>query len=87
VLDDPATPTASPIVVRSVGDLVDVVTRMSAAGHWPWYRGHVAADWDVLPSIWRGYGPMDERNFTNRSAPVPRSATRQPLPTTPTRRG
>jgi len=25
-----------PIVVRPGGELVDVVTRMNADGHWPW---------------------------------------------------
>lgn len=57
---------AEAVVIRSVGELVDIVTQMNADGHWPWYRGHAAADWDVLPSIWRDYGPAEERNFTNR---------------------
>src|ERR1700728_1435726 len=55
-----------PIVVGSVGGLVDVVTQMTAERHQLWYRGHGLAEWDVLPSIWRGYTPDDERNLTNR---------------------
>jgi hypothetical protein len=45
---------ADPVVVRSAGEVVDVVTRMNAEGSWSRYRGHGAAAWDVLPSIWRG---------------------------------
>jgi len=57
---------AAPVMVRSVGELVDVVTAMNEAWHLPWYCGHGVAAWDVLPSIWRGYTAADERNLTNR---------------------
>ena len=57
---------ANPVVARSVGEFVDVVTQLNAAGYLPWYRGHKMAEWDVLPSIWRGYTPIEEQNLTNR---------------------
>ena len=57
---------AEPLYVTSVGELVDIVTDISADGHILWYRAHRIASWDVLPSIHRGYSPLDEQNFTNR---------------------
>ena len=57
---------ADPVAVRSVGEFVDTVTRLNAAGSLPWYRGHRLSEWGVLPSIWRGYTPTEERNLTNR---------------------
>ena len=55
-----------PVFVRSVGELVDVVTRVNAEGYLAWYRGHIMAQWDVLPSIRRGYTFDEERNLANR---------------------
>lgn len=55
-----------PVAVRSVGELVDIVNQMNAAGYLPWYRGHKMAEWDILPSIWRRYTPIEEQNLTNR---------------------
>lgn len=48
-----------PVAVRSVGELVDIVNQMNAAGYLPWYRGHKMAEWDILPSIWRRYTPIE----------------------------
>jgi len=55
-----------PVYIISLGELVEVVTDMSANGQVVWYRGHASQSWDVLPSIWRGYSSAEERNFTNR---------------------
>jgi hypothetical protein len=44
-----------PVYIISVGELVEMVTDMSANGQFVWYRGHASQGWDVLPSIWRGY--------------------------------
>lgn len=55
-----------PVYVSSVGDLVGVVTRWTIEDQVPWYRGHGSANWDVLPSILRGYSAAEERNLTNR---------------------
>jgi len=52
--------------VTTVGELVSAVTDMSDGRYVLWYRGHSQASWDVLPSIWRGYAPAEERNLTNR---------------------
>jgi len=57
---------SEPLYATSVGELVEIVIGMSAAGHILWYRGHRMTSWDVLPSIHRGYSPLDEKNFTNR---------------------
>ena len=55
-----------PVYVTTVGELVSAVTDMSTGRYVLWYRGHSQANWDVLPSIWRGYSPAEERNLTNR---------------------
>lgn len=55
-----------PVYVTTVGELVSAVTDMSDGRYVLWYRGHSQASWDVLPSIWRGYAPAEERNLTNR---------------------
>lgn len=52
-------------MVGSVGELVDVIMALSSGGVL-WYRGHAKLSWDVLPSVWRGYSPAEERNLTNR---------------------
>ena len=57
---------ADPVVVRSVGEFVQVVAAVWAEGRQPWYRGQKMARWDVLPSIWRSYTRDEERNLTNR---------------------
>lgn len=57
---------SKPSYVASVGELVEIVTDMSADNRILWYRGHRMASWDVLPSIHRGYTPLEERNLTNR---------------------
>jgi len=53
--------------VESIGDLVDeVMAQVRSLNRILWYRGHRGADWDVQPSIKRGYDNSDERNFTHR---------------------
>lgn len=57
-----------PVVVRSIGELIDVLVERfhTPTGHILWYRGHRKASWDVQPTIWRDYQPDDERNFAHR---------------------
>lgn len=64
-MDDSRVTSDSPAMVGSVGELVDVIMALSSGGVL-WYRGHAKLSWDVLPSVWRGYSPAEERNLTNR---------------------
>ena len=56
-----------PVEVHSVGEIAEFVARtMSSDNQRRWFRGHRDSSWGVRPSIWRQYGPEEERNFTNR---------------------
>lgn len=53
--------------VSSIADIVSIVAeRVQADNRVLWFRGHHSFEWDVLPTIFRGYDNEDERNFTNR---------------------
>jgi hypothetical protein len=53
--------------VESIADIVaTVVARVRSDNRVLWFRGHRCAEWDVQPTIGRGYDNSDERNFTNR---------------------
>ncbi len=56
-----------PVWVRSVGELVgSIASRIDLDPRILWFRGHRAINWNVAPSLWRGYDASGERNFTNR---------------------
>lgn len=51
----------------SLGEVIKLICKRSLGENKVlWFRGHHSASWSVLPSLWRQYGPDDERNFTNR---------------------
>lgn len=53
--------------VNDIGHLItEIGTRIRANNRVLWFRGHRSAEWDVVPTISRGYDNSDERNFTNR---------------------
>lgn len=53
--------------VSSVSDVIEAITgRVRADRRVLWFRGHRSAEWDVAPTIRRGYDNEAERNFTNR---------------------
>jgi hypothetical protein len=53
--------------VSSIGELVEAVNSIETTRRQIlWYRGHSDSQWDVEPSIARGYSTGDERNLTNR---------------------
>ncbi|HEX6374011.1 MAG TPA: FRG domain-containing protein [Longimicrobium sp.] len=53
--------------VESIGELITTLTdRMRSDNRVLWFRGHQCVEWDVQPTIHRGYNNSDERNFTNR---------------------
>lgn len=53
--------------VESIADYVTtIVKRVRSDNRILWFRGHRCAEWDVQPTIGRGYDNEDERNFSNR---------------------
>lgn len=53
--------------IESIGELISEISqRVRRDKRILWFRGQRCADWDVQPTIQRGYDNGDERNFTNR---------------------
>jgi hypothetical protein len=51
----------------SVAELIETINNIATMRQQIyWYRGQSDVDWDVAPSIARGYTIADERNLTNR---------------------
>jgi hypothetical protein len=64
-----STPPYNPntFVVGSIAELIDAVHSIATMkSQTLWYRGQSNSQWDVAPSIARGYSPEEERNLTNR---------------------
>jgi hypothetical protein len=57
----------APIPIRSIGEMIELLMKEDAhRGRILWYRGQSSAGWDLAPTIWREYKPIDERNFAHR---------------------
>lgn len=54
------------VYAQSLDDITRLIAEVyrDTGSRW-WFRGHLDANWELLPKIWRGYDPQTERYLTN----------------------